>query len=602
MNSRYLSTGFILGLLALAAASCGSGSSDSGDVGGAFSSSATGGHGLGGYGSSSGGSSSGGSNSGGSATDSTTGGSSIGGSAIGSGTGGSSSGGSSVGGNSTGLTTGGGGQINPSAGGSGTVATGGAAAAAGGSEATGGAGEQNPGGTGGLGAGASGIGGTNPGGNGGSGLGTGGGSETGGSGPVTCSINVTANSLSTEIPTVGIVEWSTDLAGLTEAQIEFGLDTGYGMTAPVDLGETDYRTLLLGMKAGGRTYHFRVVAKAGAQICTGEDNTLPPTGDPPNSLPQLTLTPAQADGLDGGFLVLETFKQAFGAAGDGAAYIIDKDGDFVWWYVVRGFVDLSRARQSYDGKYMWITTVNVMSNTQKMLRVKMDGSDVQDLTQEFGSTHHDFAVHADGTVAFMTYGANSCDDIKERAPDGTVTTIINSGAAIGTSPCHSNVIVYDRNDDTIVFSELDTSSIVKVSRDTGQVIWLMSSQNSANATVSGISWVNQHGIHIIDEDHLLFFNNGSGPNSTAIEAQLSINGGSGTATQAWSYPSSVTVQYMGDVQRLDNGNTLVTYSSAGEIREVSPSGTVLQTINVSGSGSLFGFSEKRRSLYGPPPR
>ena len=200
--------------------------------------------------------------------------------------------------------------------------------------------------------------------------------------------------LSAEIPTVGIVEWSTELAGLTEAQSEFGLDTGYGMTAPVDLGETDYRTLLLGMKAGGRTYHFRVVAKAGAQICTGEDNTLPPTGD------------------------------------------------------------------------MWITTVNVMSNTQKMLRVKMDGSDVQDLTQEFGSTHHDFAVHADGTVAFMTYGANSCDDIKERAPDGTVTTIINSGAAIGTSPCHSNAIVYDRNDDTIVFSELDTSSSVKVSRDT----------------------------------------------------------------------------------------------------------------------------------------
>src|SRR5690606_13719791 len=108
---------------------------------------------------------------------------------------------------------------------------------------------------------------------------------------------------------------------------------------------------------------------------------LPPTGDPPNILPQVTLTPPSADGLAGGFLVLETFKQAFGASGDSAAYIIDADGDFVWWHVVEGVVDLSRAKQSYDGKSMWIGTVNVMSNTQRMLHVKIDGSEVEDLTQ-----------------------------------------------------------------------------------------------------------------------------------------------------------------------------------------------------------------------------
>jgi len=429
-----------------------------------------------------------------------------------------------------------------------------------------------------------------------------GGSGLGGSTGVTCSINIKTKSLSTAIPTVGIVEWSSDLSGITEANIEFGLDTNYGMTAPVDLTETNYRTLILGMKAGGRTYHFRVVAKAGDKICTGQDNTLPATGDPPNALPQLTLTPTKANGLDGGFLVAETFKQAFGTSGDGAAYIIDGDGDFVWWYVVKGIVDLSRARQSYDGKYMWITSVNVMSNTQKMIRVKMDGTDAQDLTSQFGGINHDFAVHSNETIAFIAYGSNNCDDIKERAPDGTVTTIINSGTAVGASACHCNAIHYDRNDDTIVFSELDTSSFVKVTRDTKKVVWLMSSQNSGKATVTGVSWRNQHGFHIIDPKHLLFFNNNTGPNSTAIEAELSINGGSGTATQLWSYPSTVTVQYMGDAQRLNNDNTLVTYSSAGEIREVSSAGTLLQTVKVSGSGNLVGFTEKRKSLYGPPPR
>ena len=251
---------------------------------------------------------------------------------------------------------------------------------------------------------------------------------------------------------------------------------------------------------------------------------------------------------------------------------------------------------------MWITTVNVMSNTQKMIRVKMDGTDEQDFTKDFGNTNHDFDVRSDDTVAFIAYGSNGCDDIKERSPSGTVTTIINSGSAVGASACHCNAIHYDRNDDTIVFSELDTSSLVKVARDTKKVVWLMSSQNSSQATITGISWKNEHGFHIVDATRLLFFNNNTGPNSTAIDAELSISGGKGTAKQVWSYPSNLTVQFMGDVQRLENGNTLVTFSTAGEIREVSSSGTVLQTIKAGNSGNLFGFSEKRRSLYGPPPR
>ena len=37
------------------------------------------------------------------------------------------------------------------------------------------------------------------------------------------------------IATVGIVTWSTTMAGATSAKIDFGLTTSYGMTAPIDL-------------------------------------------------------------------------------------------------------------------------------------------------------------------------------------------------------------------------------------------------------------------------------------------------------------------------------------------------------------------------------
>jgi hypothetical protein len=73
--------------------------------------------------------------------------------------------------------------------------------------------------------------------------------------------------------TVGIVTWSVDADGITEASIEFGLDTDYGMTAPVDLEEPEFRTLLLGMKPE-QTYHFRIVAMAGGTTYTSEDQTV----------------------------------------------------------------------------------------------------------------------------------------------------------------------------------------------------------------------------------------------------------------------------------------------------------------------------------------
>ena len=54
---------------------------------------------------------------------------------------------------------------------------------------------------------------------------------------------------------------------------------------------------------------------------------------------------------------------------------------------------------------------------------------------------------------------------------------------------------------------------------------------------------------------------------------------------------------LGDVQRLPNGNTLVTYSTDGEILEVDASGATVQTI----MGS-YGYADWRATLYGPPAR
>ena len=182
-----------------------------------------------------------------------------------------------------------------------------------------------------------------------------------------------ASSVSPVISTVGIVTFTTQLPDPTEAHIDFGLDTSYGMTAPVDPTAASYRTLLLGMKPS-KKYHFQIsVTDSGGDSCTSDDLTIA-TGAVPNGLQNPTITTNNAEALYGGFLVTRQYSQSIiGGPSPGApAFILDRDGTYVWWYTVTGS-DATGVTMSYDGNYMWINSVNVPSHIAKVHRVSMDG-------------------------------------------------------------------------------------------------------------------------------------------------------------------------------------------------------------------------------------
>jgi hypothetical protein len=424
-------------------------------------------------------------------------------------------------------------------------------------------------------------------------------------------------SVSSKIGTVGIVDWSTTLPSPTEAHIDFGLDTSYGMTAPVDLTQASYRTLLLGMKAS-RRYHFQISATNADGTCQSGDLTIA-TGPAPNGFNYPTITTNNASGLYGGFLVTGQYTMSPSGA---PAYILDKDGELVWWYVVKGS-DATGMAMSYDGNYMWINAVNVPNGTAHVHRVSMDGLVDEDHSTEFAGLSHQLTVLPDESVAFYAYGTNGCDDIKLRAPDGTITTIVNAQAAHGgTSPCHVNAIFYSKMDDTLVFSDLDNNCLTKITR-TGTTVWVLNG-GALNGPVSsfndgGVVWQGgQHGFHILGLDDFVIFNNnstipagsgvrwtgtpalGTGTGSLAIEVKLDLE--AMTAAETWSYVTDGAAfadNILGDAQRLPNGNTMVDFATKGLIVEVAPDGTTLQQIRTSVN---FGYMQKRATLYGPPPR
>ena len=420
------------------------------------------------------------------------------------------------------------------------------------------------------------------------------------------SVSLLRAETSAVIGTVGIVEWSTVMTPVVSASIEFGLDTRYGYTAPVDLTSPSYRTLLLGMKPS-EIYHFRIVVNG----CNGADHTIE-TGAPPTDLPKKSVSIQDSAASTGGFIVTSTGMKSH------YAYILDKDGDYVWWYAFEPAVDssrmdgISRAKMSADGTYMWSGTINVGCGCGYLFGIGMDGLGTQATIAV--DRHHDFTVLPDNTVVYIEYTDNG-DRIVERSESGTLRIVYNlnddfSGEGIDWSHC--NAIHYYPSDDSYTVSCLGLNNIIKIDRTSGSLIWRL--EGDAGGDFSGITWNGQHGHQLLENGNILIFSNGGANRDTTNDSggafggvfnlsgaevlELALSSSAGTADEIWRYQGQTYSAALGDVQRLPSGNTLVTYSIAGDLTEVSPSKEIVRTITVDG----LGYADWRPTLYGAPYR
>ncbi|MBN2717022.1 MAG: aryl-sulfate sulfotransferase [Deltaproteobacteria bacterium] len=424
-------------------------------------------------------------------------------------------------------------------------------------------------------------------------------------------IRVISQEISAAISTVGIVEWSTSIQPLSSAVIEFSLDDLSSQpddtqTAPVALDSisTDgvYRSVLLGMKPAS-VYHYRITVND----CSSAKHTIE-TGPIPVELPSISNTAIMPAMSANGFIVSSTgMKSHF-------AYIIDRDGDYVWWYPFTptensGRMDgIARARMSADGRTMWAGSINMACGCGYLFSIPMDGLGAPTVIPV--DRHHDFTVLPDNTVAYIEY-TDDGDRIVERNQAGETRTIYSfrddfSGEGIDWSHC--NAIHYYPKDDSYTVSCLSLNSIVKINRATGTLIWDLNSTGQGDFT--GVTWAGQHGHQILDNGNILFFTNSgldrdsdtTSPapqflsSSEAVELALDITAGS--INEIWYYASENRSLALGDVQRLPNGNTLVTYSSAGVIHEVTSSGELVRRIDIDG----LGYADWRPILYGEPAR
>jgi hypothetical protein len=411
--------------------------------------------------------------------------------------------------------------------------------------------------------------------------------------------------------TVGVVEWTTTLSNPSSAEVVYTLNNAgssilnKGGTAPVNLKNTNYRTLLLGLKPSSTyTFHVEATSSSGT-TCKSADSTL--TTGTLSGAPTVTRTATKPSAQANGFIV------ACGGIHGGASvggFIVDADGTVVWY--MAGPSQCSRARMDYEGVNMWMLSLNVGNTGGEIRFVSMDGQNSKTKVGGLTAGHHDFTV-LPGKIATMAWAASGGDpesNLVELASDGSgsPTTMFKIGSNLyaggagmmggGSNSYHANYIIYHPADDSYTISDRNPNVVVKVKHD-GTPVWQIggSCTNAKAPKCASGTWQVNHGHDFDGAGNMLIFNNGQSGSAHVLELKVTETASAISFTTVKDFTPGGSSTSMGDVQFLPNGNMLLTVSSDGYIYEVDSSWSTVQKLTTG-----LGYAEWRETLYGPPSR
>ena len=375
---------------------------------------------------------------------------------------------------------------------------------------------------------------------------------------------------------------------------------------------------------------YRLVAEIdGALWC--DDLRTARTTAMPVGMPELALTVGDASAVSDAFLAMPilTAERRFAA-------VVDTAGQLVWaWELPADVAARSAAYRvefSLDGESILVNTQAAPGQPGAIWRVPWDGREIDEILLD--NVHRDFAELPDGTLAFLGWETRELENgsllrgdvVFERSPDGTQRVAWNMwedfdhglGPSVpldvidapGVSEwAHANGLTWDQSTDSYLISlpefgddraAAPLGSLVSVDRATGETNWELSNTRGDFAPASAeVMLEAPHSVQLVDGG-LLTFNRGT-PDSCSRATEIALDFESGEAWVDWESRSErcVHVVFLGDAIRLDDGNTVVMYSSAGQLDIVDRQGHPVWSLQ-SDLGGAFGFVDHRSRLYGAP--
>jgi len=438
--------------------------------------------------------------------------------------------------------------------------------------------------------------------------------------------------MSDVVPTVANVMWDTRYNAVDAVWLEYGLTED--LTMRRTLPGNGAKVPLLGLKAG-HAYWARVVVDVGGKTSASATVSFE-TGNPPPDFPEVDVEVFDVDRAHTGFLVTTLFVSPT------APVILDSDGDYVWWYVPDNAYDVnySRAAISAEAGVVWAWTLNVQGSSggdddscgskvddeftlgvfvgpcgdgqphlalngdQALLKIPWDGGDVE--SYQIPDGHHDMVALPSGSIAYLKYDRRILDGEKyegdriiERARDGGTSemwsvwddfTPTDIPQVPGMTWSHANALDYVSDQGAYYLSALGMGALLKIDREGGFVDWVLGGADSDFTESTDLEYAPAMWGHQFDvfDDRVLLFENGESERMFSQVLEFQLDEASGKADVVWSYRPKPDIYSfsLGDVQRLESGNTLVTFSNQGLIEEVSPEGEVLWRLSMSVGGAL----------------
>lgn len=413
-------------------------------------------------------------------------------------------------------------------------------------------------------------------------------------------------------PLAGLVEFETDVPSSVGLAIRGGAEPRYISFPELS---TSHAVPVLGLKPDS-VYEVDVSATdAVGNTVVATPALQVTTGALPADFPVVQLLKSDPVRMEPGYTLLDKFMREAGAPEPAYAMIVDRKGNVVWYSTLGGLqgtaiVQLANGDLRYrDGT--------------ALVQTDMLGNEIERLPLEASNLTHDLMVTEEGTILSITrtpvvvdnYPTNYDDPdprqtveirdepIIEFEADGTFrnlwplvdlidTTRIGYNSLnetpLGLDWVHNNAVFHDPRDNSILVSARHQDAVVKFSRVTGELIWILGSHDNwtegfwpylLEPVGVPFEWqYHQHAPEVTPAGTILLFDNGNRRTSpfdgktpvpdsenASRAVEYAIDEANMTVSQVWEYVGTganrVYSEAQGDADWLPlTGNVLVDFS------------------------------------------
>jgi hypothetical protein len=416
-----------------------------------------------------------------------------------------------------------------------------------------------------------------------------------------------------------VIEVSFTLSESAEVSVSYTLSEGETLNSPsraLDAGNHMMR--ILGI-TGATEVSWAVVAVDSSGGTNNGDGGEIRTGNLPSSVPTFNISEHVPENTDEPWMV----GAALSTDANDVQFIINRDGDVVWYHETTGDLVSPWAEPAVDGQGGVLVNSfqeDFCTDVGQVIRYNMSGQEVEATVTPEG--HHVFVQHEDGTIAYIArdirdhedYPKPVCGDkVVEIAPDGTSRElftawdhfeVVSNGGMQQDFYCdcldwtHGNMLAWNASTSSYLLSFANTNTIIEFDRESGAALRQFGDEPGSYEFSPPIAaFARQHGGYYTDEGTLILTQtNQTIKETTAVE--YLIDDDALLLTQDWVYGigEGYYALALGEPHRLENQNTLVNFGSEGLMQEVTSVGTVVWEAGLD-VGSFLGRTTLINDIY-----